>query len=391
MQTSIRTDTTPQLQADGKTPPGAFLSSSSAIKQILDAISDYLIVLDEQRHIVFVNKMSLSLFQTPEEPEDKCKKRLFGKRLGEVLNCSHLRAEDGRCGTSASCQVCGAVMAVQNSQKGYYSPEEFNLSRHLPHGGVESLIFRISAQPLPSSERKLTLITLTDISNEKRRYALERIFFHDLMNTATGLQGLVNMLLDLNVNQDVQNISGLIFFTSEQLIEDIKAQKILNAAERNDLKPEPSREDILPLLQQLAMTYGAHDVARHRFIRVNGEAQSVWIETDFSLLRRVVLNLLKNALEATDKGNTVTLNVIQSGDNAIITIHNVEVMPETVKLQVFNRSFSTRGNGRGLGTYSVRLLTEGYLGGKVSFTSTADSGTTFSVSIPLKWNSDRKG
>lgn len=390
MQTSLSTGTTPQLQADGRTTPNGLLSSSLAIKQILDAISDYLIVLDEQRRVVFVNKMFLSLFQTPGETEDKCKARFFGKRLGEVLHCSHLRAEDGKCGTSASCQICGAVMAVQNSQKGNYSPEEFNLSRNLPHGGVESLIFRISAQPMPTSERKLTLVTLTDISNEKRRYALERIFFHDLMNTATGLQGLVNMLLDLNVSQDVQNISGLIFFTSEQLIEDIKSQKILNAAERNDLKPEPSREDILPLLQQLAITYSAHDVARHRFIRVADGAQSIWSETDFALLRRVVLNLLKNALEATAKGNTVTLNLTQSGGNAVITVHNAEVMPETVKLQVFNRSFSTRGAGRGLGTYSVRLLTEGYLGGKASFTSTAESGTTFTVTIPLKWNCDKK-
>jgi sensor histidine kinase regulating citrate/malate metabolism len=51
-------------------------------------------------------------------------------------------------------------------------------------------------------------------------------------------------------------------------------------------------------------------------------------------------------------------------------------------LQVFQRSFSTKGRGRGIGTDSVRLLTEKYLEGRVAFTSTANTGTTFEVTLP---------
>ncbi len=57
-------------------------------------------------------------------------------------------------------------------------------------------------------------------------------------------------------------------------------------------------------------------------------------------------------------------------------------MPREVQLQIFQRSFSTKGLGRGLGTYSVRLLTERYLKGSVSFTSSAEFGTTFRVRCP---------
>ena len=52
------------------------------------------------------------------------------------------------------------------------------------------------------------------------------------------------------------------------------------------------------------------------------------------------------------------------------------------RLQVFQRSFSTKGSGRGLGTYSMRLLTEHYLRGSVGFTSSAAEGTTFFASYP---------
>jgi sensor histidine kinase regulating citrate/malate metabolism len=60
-------------------------------------------------------------------------------------------------------------------------------------------------------------------------------------------------------------------------------------------------------------------------------------------------------------------------------------MPRSVQLQVFNRSFSTKGAGRGLGTYSMKLLTERFLGGRVWFTSTREAGTTFYASYPLVW------
>ena len=58
-------------------------------------------------------------------------------------------------------------------------------------------------------------------------------------------------------------------------------------------------------------------------------------------------------------------------------------MPEAVKLQVFRRSFSTKaGAGRGVGTYSARLLTERYLGGALRFRSEDGEGTTFVVTLP---------
>jgi CheY-like chemotaxis protein len=58
-------------------------------------------------------------------------------------------------------------------------------------------------------------------------------------------------------------------------------------------------------------------------------------------------------------------------------------MAPHVQLQMFQRSFSTKGRGRGIGTYSVKLLTEKYLKGRVAFTSDPLTGTTFSVMVPL--------
>jgi sensor histidine kinase regulating citrate/malate metabolism len=62
-------------------------------------------------------------------------------------------------------------------------------------------------------------------------------------------------------------------------------------------------------------------------------------------------------------------------------VNNPTFMPRDVQLQVFKRSFSTKGTGRGIGTYSMRLLASKYLGGEVDFTTSQAEGTTFRVQL----------
>jgi sensor histidine kinase regulating citrate/malate metabolism len=60
------------------------------------------------------------------------------------------------------------------------------------------------------------------------------------------------------------------------------------------------------------------------------------------------------------------------------------VIPEGIREQIFMRSFSTKGATRGLGTYSVKLLTEKYLKGKASFLSNTSEGTVFTIELDRK-------
>jgi sensor histidine kinase regulating citrate/malate metabolism len=100
------------------------------------------------------------------------------------------------------------------------------------------------------------------------------------------------------------------------------------------------------------------------------------------------VNLARNAFEATRAPEVVTLGATTVGEKAVFTVHSPGVMSRAVQMQMFQRSFSTKGTGRGIGTYSVRLLTENYLGGSVDFTSVEESGTTFRIHLPLVSNND---
>ncbi len=65
---------------------------------------------------------------------------------------------------------------------------------------------------------------------------------------------------------------------------------------------------------------------------------------------------------------------------------NAGVIPSDVQMQIFQRSFSTKGKGRGIGTYSIRLLTENYLKGKASFVSNNTDDTIFSIELDKRFS-----
>jgi sensor histidine kinase regulating citrate/malate metabolism len=79
---------------------------------------------------------------------------------------------------------------------------------------------------------------------------------------------------------------------------------------------------------------------------------------------------------------TVTVGVSEHREAVEFWVHNDGVIPKREQFQIFQRSFSTKGEGRGIGTYSVRMFTETYLGGEVTFVSSKYDGTTFSVWLP---------
>jgi sensor histidine kinase regulating citrate/malate metabolism len=98
--------------------------------------------------------------------------------------------------------------------------------------------------------------------------------------------------------------------------------------------------------------------------------------------------MLKNALEAGREGDKVTLGFMQQGQQVQFRVHNCAFIQKDVQLQLFQRSFSTKGHGRGIGTYGMRLLAEQFLSGRVDFESTPEDGTTFRLILPQNLPAD---
>ncbi len=362
--------------------PGAEITTMVAqvaavplVARLLDSVHDGILILNRQRQIVLANQRALAMMQVSDV------KPVLGLRPGEALHCAHAQTGPAGCGTSEFCRTCGAVKAILASQSGAPDVQECRVSR----ANGEALDLRVRATPCCFAELKLTIFAMLDISDEKRRKALERIFFHDILNTASGLRGLAELLQDADAEEAGQ-YKEVIFALARMIVEEINSQRTLTAAENNELTVAPGPVQAQELLQNLVTLYAHHDVAQGRRVRLAADTAAVELRTDRALLQRVVSNMIKNAVEASQPGEMVTAGCARLADAVEFWVHNPGEMPREVQLQVFQRSFSTKGAGRGLGTYGIKLLTERYLLGRAMFTTGPD-GTVFRVRLPLMLDS----
>lgn len=343
------------------------------VKELTALIPDPFVILNHHRQIVYCNSTLVGLLAL-EQPDV-----IYGKRLGEALNCIHAQKTDEGCGTTTACRHCGAVNAMVKSQD---SPdqtleEECRLTTKTDNASFE---FTVRAKTMNLSGEWFTLLIVKDISAEKRRYALERIFFHDILNTAGGIQGLVELMEDAS-DEEIKEYIDLAKLSSETLVEEINAQKEILAAENEELEIEYDSLNALDIIKSVVAIYQNHRAAEGKTIQPETSTSDLKFLSDPRLLIRVIGNMLKNALEAEKQGQTISLGADVKEDHIRFWVRNPSVMTEKIKEQVFQRSFSTKGKGRGLGTYSIKLLGEKYLGGQVGFETNQVQGTCFYIDI----------
>lgn len=342
--------------------------------KLLNSVLNYIFVLNPQRQIIFASQNVRQL--TPDRSCDQ----LLGLRPGEALGCIHACEHTGGCGTSRFCSECGTVKAILASLAGHSDLQECRLTRTI-QCKTEALDILVYASPFTHEGQTFSLFSVSDISHQKRRRVLERIFFHDVVNTAGALEGLLG-LLKFQVPDNLKPELKVAEHACHDLLDQIQAQIDLTMAESNELVVAATPLNSKMLLLSVVDLFRNHEVAKERNLVVADNSPSMALISDATILKRVLGNLVKNALEAIRPGETVTLGCAPAGDGVQFTVHNPGVIPQKVQLQLFNRSFSTKGNGRGLGTYGAKLLTESYLKGTVGFESTPEQGTLFQVVLP---------
>lgn len=352
------------------------VDEAALLRAALDAMPTIVLILNGRRQIVGANAAFAAVLEAGVD-------ELLGERPGEVFGCVHAQHAPDGCGTSQACAFCGAVKTVLASQReGRQAVGEARILRQTADGGG-AMDVRVTATPVRVEGEIFTVVALEDISDRKRLGVLTRIFFHDVMNTVAAMKNYVRLVARKWASKrydasDVDQLGQL----ADQLIEEVESQRDLTLAESGDLEVDPHPVQTAPFLRRLSDVYAAHEVAAGRRI-VLAEVCDGRVTTDVRLLARVLGNMLRNALEATEPGGVVTMRCRQRGSRVAFEVHNDAVMPEDVQMQVFQRSFSTKApSGRGIGTHSIKLLGERYLGGNVGFTSRTPEGTTFWIDLP---------
>lgn len=373
---SIRTEFLPaeRLSDEEIREQARSIGENPTLTAMLDVSPNMVALVNPERQIVLCNDACAKAGGLSSKEE------AVGLRPGELLHCVHAVDEPGGCGTSDSCRYCGLAQALVAGHQENPSSGECLLQCD-EKAGSGSSEYAVEVIPLAQLGPGWQCYSLQDIGATKRREALERTFFHDIMNRASAVEGVSNVLAAEQMPEEEQaRFIEMLSSSAHALVEEIRSQRILLSAEKGDLAVVKTKVDSLAALQDAAAACQSFGFAQEKHLVIGESALSIQFETDAALLGRVLINMMKNALEASGPGATVTAECRAITPGCVrFSIHNAGVMTENVRTHVFSRSFSTKGTGRGLGTYSIKLLTETYLGGKAWFESRNGAGTTFHV------------
>ena len=351
-----------------------YLVENPVSNAILESVAGFAIILNQDRKVVAVNQ---ELLEKLNLASPDC---IYGLRVGEILRCLKVQELNNAVAAAKVCDHCGNTLSVLASLElggeALAEPELGSDRLSVRQSGE----FQVRSTPVRLGGHDLLVFTLQNVSGLQRREAMEQIFFHDILNLVEGLDGIASRLLEQPASANLS--AGQIRDLSCQLAEEIQNQRILLSAEKGGLVVESRETRPSEILDKVRSIFAHHEVAEGRRLDIRHGPLGTFA-TDPVLLTRVLVNLVKNAFEATPKGGTVKVwHEWWEGRRGFLVENPGSIAPGVAE-RVFERSNSTKATrGRGLGTYSAKILGEQFLGGKVGFSSPSGGNTRFFVWIP---------
>lgn len=114
------------------------------------------------------------------------------------------------------------------------------------------------------------------------------------------------------------------------------------------------------------------------------EVESLDVKTDPYFIRRILTNLVINAVQAMPSGGQLTIDAHEKDKRLILTVSDTgNGIPEEVKVRMFKPLVTTKSKGQGLGLAVVKRLVDS-LQGSINFESEEGKGTKFIIQLPIK-------
>jgi len=267
--------------------------------------------------------------------------------------------------------------------------------------GQHHLIFMASGFVLRGE--MITLISVRDISREIDRNELEawqkllRVMRHEILNSISPIK-----LIAGNLSEKLQPDGKLL--AMEQLTAeeagDIKTgldtihrrasglsvflDAYTNLYRTPEFKPAPT--EINPLLQRIAELFHEEADQQETTIKFAASRDNPVIDMDGEMVEQVLINLVKNAMEAVKNRTTRDITISTGSDSKEIIISVEDSgrgIPRDQMDSIFIPFFSTRESGTGIGlSFSQHVMR--LHGGHIRVSSKPDRGSVFQLHFPIK-------
>jgi PAS domain S-box-containing protein len=257
---------------------------------------------------------------------------------------------------------------------------------------IEGIARDITERKRAEAERLNAELLRTELEKEKELIVLRERFIsmvgHDFRTPLAVIQACSDLLgryferispeKRLKFLQDIQVQIGFMI----QLLDDLQ---VVDRARSGKLKPELTPLDVVSFAREILDQVQLTDEVGHQFVFLT-KGNVDRILTDENLLRRILLNLLSNALKYSPGGSEIQFEVSAESGEVLLRVSDqgigIPAADQERLFEVFHRASNTgKVTGTGLGLAIVKSSVDA-LGGTITFSSQQGQGTTFSVHLP---------
>ncbi len=233
--------------------------------------------------------------------------------------------------------------------------------------------------------------THTNITKEKQaEIALENYIHtlnHDLKSPLTSIIGYSSFLVDEELTpEETKKYGAILNKTGKKMLKMIESYlsfaKIEKGQDLLSKKPKP----ILEFIDEISKNFTELIQGNKMKIILEGEnikkslsLKNILIEE--ILIYSVINNLVHNAIDASPKGDAISLSIHEENGNLCLKFFNKGEISKDFQKKLFKKFASTKKNGTGIGLYSARLIARAH-SGDVTYTS-VPLGTIFTLKIPI--------
>jgi len=259
----------------------------------------------------------------------------------------------------------------------------------------------LKATSLRTNDNELVILSIQDIKNELDEKEVEswmkliRVLMHEIMNSITPITSLSESLSNIYSagGKPVlpEQVSVKTIATTLQGLNVIQEQgkglmSFVESYRKLTRVPEPKKQlfKVADLLNRVHILYNSLEKSDKIDLTFSLKNPDLEIFADQNLISQVLINLVKNALEANENNNRGKIQIIASGDSdthpEICVIDNGPGISEENIDEIFVPFFTTRQNGSGIGLSISKQIMRVH-GGNLKVRSIPNKETIFCLSF----------
>ena len=239
----------------------------------------------------------------------------------------------------------------------------------------------LTASEATIGKSRVKIIAVNDISseideNEQQSWSkLIRVLTHEIMNTVTPIWSLSETLLEFDdVNEDVRNGLGTISQSSKSLIRFVESYRNLTR-----IAPPVKRafhfrelaERVISLTREVTLNSGV----TCSYIE---KSEDVLLYADEGQITQILINLVKNAVQAEARNIVITAEITMSEQTIISVFNDGYPISRESQEEIFVPFYTTKQEGTGIGLSLSRQIMRLH-NGSITLTRSDDKGTVFTL------------